>query len=77
MRAKRPQHATELRALPLFGRLTGRELAWVDQLVDRTDVRTGYCLIREGSVAHEAFVILEGEAEPEEGGSPELAGAEA
>src|SRR5580658_5897154 len=55
--------AQEFRRLPMFAPLTDAELAQVARLVVDVAVPAGHVLTREGSVAREAFVIVDGEAD--------------
>ncbi|HEY6053678.1 MAG TPA: cyclic nucleotide-binding domain-containing protein [Gaiellaceae bacterium] len=57
-----------LRALPLFARLTGRDLAQLGRWADEIDVAAGAKLTREGGLAQEFFVIVDGTAEVTSGG---------
>jgi len=52
-----------LAAIPLFGSLSAKQLAAVDQLVTTTDVPAGRELIREGEPGREFILVVEGEAE--------------
>lgn len=49
--------------VPLFSRLSRRELARVAKLADEVDLRAGKVLATQGARAREFFVLLEGEAE--------------
>lgn len=49
-----------LRRVPAFRGCSDRELAEVCRLVDEVSVEVGHTLIAEGTVARQAFVILEG-----------------
>ena len=53
----------ELKEIPFFAGLGKRELAQAGQWTDRVDVAEGTVLGRQGSVAYEFFVILDGSAE--------------
>jgi CRP-like cAMP-binding protein len=69
MRGRRPaERLEELGAVSLFDKLSKRELADVDSLVDDYQAPAGQVLTREGLAGREAFVILEGEAEVSIGG---------
>jgi CRP-like cAMP-binding protein len=57
-----------LRALPLFASLTGRDLAQLGRWTDEIGVDEGVRLTREGGLAQEFFVILDGTAEVTSGG---------
>ena len=52
-----------LRDVPFFADLGKRELAQVGQWTDEVEVEAGTVLGRQGSVAYEFFVILDGAAE--------------
>jgi CRP-like cAMP-binding protein len=52
-----------LAAVPLFAKLTRKQLAQVGQLVTTIDVRAGRELITEGAEGREFFVVLDGTAE--------------
>ena len=52
-----------LASVPLFGSLTAKQLARVEQLVTRIDVAAGRELIHEGKPGHELILVIEGEAE--------------
>jgi CRP-like cAMP-binding protein len=49
-----------LRAVSLFGTLSDRELAAVEQLADTVDVPAGHVLMRQGASGGEMFVIVSG-----------------
>jgi CRP-like cAMP-binding protein len=51
-----------LRKVPAFAGCNEKELAEVARYVDDWSVTAGTALTREGTVGHEAFVIIEGEA---------------
>jgi CRP-like cAMP-binding protein len=53
----------ELQEIPFFAGLGKRELEQVGQWTDRVDVREGTVLGRQGTVAYEFFVILDGSAD--------------
>ena len=52
-----------LHAAPLFAGCDKKELSRLATAIDTIPVDAGQTLIRQGSVAHEAFVIESGEAE--------------
>lgn len=52
-----------LAAIPLFGSLSAKQLAAVDQLVTTTDVPAGRELITQGAPGQEFILVVEGEAE--------------
>jgi CRP/FNR family cyclic AMP-dependent transcriptional regulator len=49
-----------LRGISLFGTLSDRELASVEQLADVVDVAAGHVLMRQGASGGEMFVIVDG-----------------
>ncbi len=49
-----------LKALPLFARLSSRDLARVAQLADEVDVPAGQVLMRQGDSGEEAFILVSG-----------------
>jgi CRP/FNR family transcriptional regulator, cyclic AMP receptor protein len=51
-----------LRAVRLFRNCNRKQLEHVAEIVDEADVEAGRVLCREGESAHEAFVVIEGEA---------------
>lgn len=55
--------ASPLAGLPVFAGLSDRALTQADSLLTRVDLPAGAVLCDEGKIAHEAFLILEGEAE--------------
>jgi diguanylate cyclase (GGDEF)-like protein len=55
---------------PLFDGLTRSQLERLAKTVEELDVRPGTVLCREGRLAREFFVIVEGEAEVTKGGEP-------
>jgi CRP/FNR family transcriptional regulator, cyclic AMP receptor protein len=54
--------------VPLFEHCTKAELTEIASLADEIDIEKGRPLMREGEIGHEFFVILEGEAEVNQGG---------
>jgi CRP/FNR family transcriptional regulator, cyclic AMP receptor protein len=52
-----------LGAVPLFGSLTAKQLAAVEQLVTRIEVAPGRELIQQGKPGRELILVIEGEAE--------------
>jgi CRP/FNR family transcriptional regulator, cyclic AMP receptor protein len=60
---------TRLRSLPGLAGLDDRELARIDQLSESCEVDEGTVLTREGSAGHQAFLVVEGAARVEIGGS--------
>jgi len=51
-----------LRKVPAFAGCSDKELSEAARHVDEWEVAAGTALTREGTVGHEAFVIIEGEA---------------
>ena len=52
-----------LKRAPLFEGLTRKQLALVARLTDDLEVPPGTVLCKEGSVGHEFFVIIDGDAD--------------
>ena len=64
-------HDTKVQSLaraPLFSELSKDELAQLAKATEDLDVPAGRVLCREGELAQEFFVIIEGEAEVTKGG---------
>jgi CRP/FNR family cyclic AMP-dependent transcriptional regulator len=59
----------ELRALPLFGQATPRELDAIASLTTTVRVDAGRVLVTEGTVGREFFVVESGEAVVSAGGT--------
>jgi CRP-like cAMP-binding protein len=57
-----------LKTVPLFGHCSKRELQKIASLADEVDLSAGKELIREGSLAREFFVLIDGSAEVVRGG---------
>jgi CRP-like cAMP-binding protein len=57
-----------LKRSPLFDGLTRKQLAHIAALTDDLEVPPGTLLCKEGSMGHEFFVIIEGEAAVTRGG---------
>jgi CRP/FNR family cyclic AMP-dependent transcriptional regulator len=57
-----------LRALPLFGACSARELEQIAAVADELRLPAGRVLMREGTVGRELVVVIEGEVEVERGG---------
>lgn len=51
-----------LRAVPLFGALSAKDLRLVARRAEDIQVKAGKELVAEGELGHEFFVILEGQA---------------
>ena len=61
---RRGQSKTEvLKRVPLFDECTKNDLARIGRIADEIDLREGKELIREGDLARQFFVLLDGEAE--------------
>lgn len=58
-----------LRRVPLFSRLGRNELVRVGMLADEVDLMKGRVLMREGERGEEMFVVVEGRATVERGGT--------
>ena len=65
--AKHAYH-DHLTPVPLFAGLTEDELDAVAHSATQLDYKAGKVLMREGEVAHEMFVLVEGEVEVTRGG---------
>jgi CRP/FNR family cyclic AMP-dependent transcriptional regulator len=63
-----PVDARRLQGLGPFSALSGKELERLAQWTDEIEVAAGDVLAREGSFAHEFFVIEEGTASVEQNG---------
>lgn len=50
-----------LRRVPIFAALGRKELQRVAQLCDEVDLPAGRMFIQEGAIAHEFFIIVDGE----------------
>lgn len=59
----------ELRALPLFGKASDRELDRIATLTTTVHVAPGRVLVKEGTVGREFFVVESGEAVVSAGGT--------
>lgn len=57
-----------MKAVPLFARLSKRELEQVAALADEVEIPSGTSIIRQGDRGREFVVLLEGEADVERGG---------
>jgi CRP/FNR family cyclic AMP-dependent transcriptional regulator len=61
---KRPDPVIEaLRTVPGLRTQSDRDLARLAQLVDRADIPAGDRLTREGAMAHQAFLVIDGAAD--------------
>lgn len=58
-----------LRRVPLFARCRGGSLDLISRLADEVDVPDGYTLMRQGSLGHEFFMIVDGRVRIERDGS--------
>jgi CRP-like cAMP-binding protein len=59
--------AATLQGISLFSTLSKKELGQLGRWIDEIDVKEGTHLAREGTFAHEFFVIQEGSAEVRQG----------
>jgi len=57
-----------LRRVPLFSQCRGEPLDLISRLADEVDVRDGYTLMRQGDIAQEFFLIVEGRVRIERDG---------
>lgn len=57
-----------LRRVPLFTQCRGEPLELISRLADEVDVPDGYTLMRQGDIAHEFFLIVEGKVRIERNG---------
>jgi CRP-like cAMP-binding protein len=57
-----------LRRVPLFAECQGEPLDLIMRLADEVDVADGYTLMREGDLAQEFFLIVEGKVRIERAG---------
>ena len=60
MRNRAGRHLADI---PLFAKLSRKQLAAVDQLLTTIDVKQGRELIREGETGREFMMVIDGEAE--------------
>lgn len=58
-----------LRRVPLFNQCRGQPLEAISQLTDEVDVPDGYTLMRQGDLAREFFLIVEGKVRIERDGT--------
>jgi CRP/FNR family transcriptional regulator, cyclic AMP receptor protein len=68
VRVSKDSKVAAMARVPLFSRLSKRELARIAQLADEIDLPSGKTLTKEGSRGHEFFVLLEGAADVERHG---------
>lgn len=57
-----------LRRVPLFNQCRGQPLEMISQLTDEVDVPDGYTLMRQGDLAREFFLIVDGKVRIERDG---------
>jgi len=57
-----------LRRVPLFSQCRGEPLDLISRLADEVDVRDGYTLMRQGDIAQEFFLIVQGRVRIERDG---------
>lgn len=55
-------HLDQLRKLRLFAACSRKELEQIERLTDEIDVAAGETVVRQGDIAREAFVIIDGTA---------------
>jgi CRP-like cAMP-binding protein len=68
VRLSKDSKVAAIARVPLFSRLSKRELARIAQLADEVDLPSGKTLTKEGSRGNEFFVLLEGSADVQRGG---------
>ena len=66
--APKDQKLELIGAVPLFGGCRGRDLEEIGRLADTIDVPAGKVLIKEGTTAHEFFIVVDGTIRVERGG---------
>ena len=66
--ASRDQKLEMLRRVPLFARLSPRQIQRIGALADEVDVPDGKVLTREGASGQEFFVLVDGQARVERAG---------
>lgn len=59
-----------LRQVPLFTQCSHEPLSMISQLTNEVDVGDGYTLMRQGDIAREFFLIVEGKVRIERDGKP-------
>jgi CRP-like cAMP-binding protein len=69
MLGRHHKHYNHLRSVPLFSDLSDHELEEVGKAATELHFEAGNQFIREGSVAHEMFVVAEGTVEVTRGGT--------
>jgi CRP/FNR family cyclic AMP-dependent transcriptional regulator len=57
-----------LAMVPMFANCRGRSLEAIGKLVDEVDTHDGQVLLRQGALAHEFFLVLEGHVRIERDG---------
>lgn len=57
-----------LRRVPLFTQCKAEPLDLISRLADEVDVADGYTLMRQGDIAHEFFMIIDGKVRIERDG---------
>ena len=67
--ADNPKHEL-FRRVPLFAECRGEPLELITRLADEVDVRDGYTLMKQGDLAQEFFLIVEGKVRLERDGQP-------
>jgi CRP/FNR family transcriptional regulator, cyclic AMP receptor protein len=63
VRARRDSKVALLKTVPLFERLSAKDLASVASITDQVELKEGRELTREGERGREFFVLLDGTAE--------------
>lgn len=63
MRARRDSKVALLKTVPLFERLSAKDLASIASIADEVELKEGKELTREGERGREFFVLLDGTAE--------------
>ncbi len=58
----------ELRAIPLFGGCTDKELGEIKKLADEVDIKNGDVIVRQGAFGQDVFVLLTGSVTVSHGG---------
>lgn len=57
------QHPASIAVIPLFSRLSKKQLAEVAKLMTTVDIEAGRELIRQGESGQELFIVVDGEAD--------------
>jgi CRP-like cAMP-binding protein len=67
--ASRDAYLDHLTAIPLFSALSKKDLQKIAKASDEVTVEPGRTLVEEGGAGHEAYVIVDGEADVTRNGS--------